>query len=88
MVSIVSSVTIVCIHVDRVRHEAADGTQVRVTVRLQDDAEVGTLPALDVDGPEKLALMAFWHFYNLPPEEIIGHAHNLLFPGKEIAQRA
>jgi hypothetical protein len=53
-------------HVDRVRHETADGTEVRVAVRLQDDPEIGTLAALDVDGPEELALMALWHFYIFP----------------------
>jgi hypothetical protein len=54
----------VSIHVDRVRNEAPDRAQVSIAVRLQDDAEVGALAALDVDRPEKLALMAFWHFYN------------------------
>jgi len=53
-------------HVDRVRHETTDGTQVRVAVRLQDDPEVGALTALDVDGPEEFALMTFWHFDYFP----------------------
>jgi hypothetical protein len=35
-------------------------------MRLQDNAEVGALAALNVDRPEKLALMTFWHFYNFP----------------------
>jgi hypothetical protein len=67
MVSMASIVPLVFrVHVDRVRHETADRTQVCVAVRLQDDPEVGALAALYVDRPEKLALMAFWHFYNFP----------------------
>jgi hypothetical protein len=54
----------VSIYVDRVRHEAADRAQVSIAVRLQDDTEVGALAALDVDGPEELALMTLWHIYN------------------------
>jgi hypothetical protein len=54
------------VHVDRVRHETADGAQVSVPVRLKDDPEVGALAAVDVDRPEELALMAFWHYYNFP----------------------
>jgi hypothetical protein len=76
------------VHVDRVRHEPTDRAQVSIAVRLQDDTEVGALAALDVDGPEKLALVTFWHIYNLPQNEIISQAHNLLFPGKELTQRA
>jgi hypothetical protein len=53
----------VSVHVDRIWNETADRTQVSIAVRLQDDAEVGALAALDVDRPEELALMAFWHFY-------------------------
>jgi hypothetical protein len=53
-------------HIDRIRHETTDRTQVRVAVRLQDDPEVGTLTALDIDRSEEFALMTFWHFYNFP----------------------
>jgi hypothetical protein len=75
-------------HIDRVGHETSDGTHVRVAVRRQDDPEVGTLAAIDVYRPEKFALMAFWHIYNFPRNEIICYAHNPLFPVKELTQRA
>jgi hypothetical protein len=72
------------VHVDRVRHETTDRAQVGVTVRLQDDPEVGALPAVDVDRPEELALMALWHFYNFPRMKIIRRIHNPLFPRKAV----
>jgi hypothetical protein len=67
-------------HVDRVRHETADGTEVGVAVRLQDDPEVGALAAIDVDRPEKFALMTFWHFDNFPRLKLSPSFKTLCFP--------
>jgi hypothetical protein len=73
--------------VDRVRHETADGTHVRIAVRLQDDPEVGALATVDIDRPEELALMTLRHIYNFPWMKIIRRVKNPLYPVKGIAQR-